>query len=88
MHNVTLISCSYFDRPFSFPSPSPSLQLVPQSSLMVIRAGMAASDGRSKVLDASADGYCRGEAVRALWLAPWSAKQREVSGALPGRGGV
>lgn len=29
---------------------------------------MAAADGRSKVLDAAADGYSRGEACRALWL--------------------
>lgn len=30
---------------------------------------MAAADGRCKVMDASADGYVRGEAVGALWLA-------------------
>lgn len=44
------------------------LCLVPQSTLMVQRAGMIAPDGRCKVLDASADGYVRGEACRALWL--------------------
>ena len=32
---------------------------------------MSASDGRCKVMDASADGYGRGEACRALWLEPW-----------------
>lgn len=44
------------------------LSLVPQSTLMVQRAGMLAPDGRCKVLDAAADGYVRGEACRAMWL--------------------
>jgi 3-oxoacyl-(acyl-carrier-protein) synthase/acyl carrier protein len=44
------------------------LCLVPQSTLMVQRAGMLAADGRCKVLDASADGYVRGEACRAMYL--------------------
>ncbi len=44
------------------------LNLVPQSTLMVARAGLLAADGRSKVMDAAADGYGRGEACRALWL--------------------
>lgn len=44
------------------------LSLVPQSTLMVQRAGMLAPDGRCKVLDADADGYVRGEACRAMWL--------------------
>jgi acyl transferase domain-containing protein/NADPH:quinone reductase-like Zn-dependent oxidoreductase/acyl carrier protein len=44
------------------------LSLVPQSTLMVQRAGMAAPDGRCKVFDAEADGYVRGEACRALYL--------------------
>lgn len=44
------------------------LSLVPQSTLMVQRAGMLAADGRCKVLDADADGYIRGEACRAMWL--------------------
>jgi 3-oxoacyl-(acyl-carrier-protein) synthase len=44
------------------------LNLVPQSTLMVQRAGMLAADGRCKVLDADADGYVRGEACRAMWL--------------------
>jgi 3-oxoacyl-(acyl-carrier-protein) synthase len=44
------------------------LSLVPQSTLMVQRAGMLAADGRCKVLDADADGYVRGEACRAMWL--------------------
>lgn len=35
---------------------------------MVSRTGMLAPDGRCKVLDATADGYVRGEACRALWL--------------------
>lgn len=44
------------------------LSLVPQSTLMVQRAGMLAADGRCKVLDAAADGYVRGEVCRAMWL--------------------
>lgn len=44
------------------------LNLLPQSTLMVARAGLLAADGRSKVMDAAADGYGRGEACRALWL--------------------
>lgn len=44
------------------------LSLVPQSTLMVQRAGMLAPDGRCKVLDADADGYVRGEACRAMWI--------------------
>eukprot|EP00775_Hariotina_reticulata_P007135 gene7135-7350_t len=44
------------------------LCLVPQSTLMVQRAGMLADDGRCKVLDASSDGYVRGEACRAMFV--------------------
>ncbi len=36
------------------------LCLVPESTLMVHKAGMLAADGRCKVLDASADGYVLG----------------------------
>ena len=62
------------------------LQLVPQSALMVVRAGMAAADGRCKVIDASADGYVRGEACRALWLGPWRLGAGSAS-SLPGAPG-
>lgn len=56
------------------------LSLVPQSTLMVQRAGMLAADGRAKVLDAEADGYVRGEACRAMWL--------EAAGAAAAASGV
>ena len=58
------------------------LCLVPQSTLMVQRAGMLAADGRCKVLDADADGYVRGEACRAMYLAA------SVAGSEQGEGGV
>jgi 3-oxoacyl-(acyl-carrier-protein) synthase len=60
------------------------LSLVPQSTLMVQRAGMLAADGRAKVLDAEADGYVRGEACRAMWLeAAASGAQAEAATAEP-----
>lgn len=46
------------------------LCLVPQSTLMLQRAGMLSPEGRSKTLDASADGYVRGETCRAVYLRP------------------
>jgi acyl transferase domain-containing protein len=46
------------------------LCLVPESTLMLTRATMLSPEGRSKTLDASADGYARGEACRVLFLAP------------------
>ena len=44
------------------------LCLVPESTLMLTRAQMISPEGRSKTLDASADGYARGEAARTLIL--------------------
>lgn len=46
------------------------LCLVPESTLMLSRAQMISPEGRSKTLDASADGYARGEACRTLVLMP------------------
>lgn len=63
------------------------LQLVPQSALMVVRAGMAAADGRCKVMDATADGYVRGEACRALWLGPYRRGGAAPASPLPEAGG-
>lgn len=44
------------------------LCLVPESTLMLSRAQMLSAEGRSKTLDASADGYVRGEACRGIFL--------------------
>lgn len=44
------------------------LCLVPESTMMCQLGGMLSLEGRSKVLDASADGYVRGEACRAISL--------------------
>ncbi|EEH59312.1 uncharacterized protein MICPUCDRAFT_6771, partial [Micromonas pusilla CCMP1545] len=41
---------------------------VPETTVMFIRAGMIAPDGRCKTLDVSANGYSRGEGVGALGL--------------------
>jgi 3-oxoacyl-(acyl-carrier-protein) synthase len=60
------------------------LSLVPQSTLMVQRAGMLAADGRCKVLDADADGYVRGEACRAMWLEAASAAPAAEDGQVAG----
>jgi len=46
------------------------LCLVPESTLMLSRAQMISPEGRSKTLDASADGYARGEACRTMVLMP------------------
>ena len=46
------------------------LCLVPQSTLMLQRATMLSPEGRSKTLDASADGYVRGETCKAVLLRP------------------
>ena len=48
------------------------LCLVPESTLMLTRAQMISPEGRSKTLDASADGYARGEACRTVVLRPGS----------------
>jgi 3-oxoacyl-(acyl-carrier-protein) synthase/acyl carrier protein len=48
------------------------LCLVPESTMMLVRATMISPEGRSKTLDASADGYVRGEACRALLIKPMS----------------
>lgn len=50
------------------------LCLVPESTLMLTRATMLSPEGRSKTLDASADGYVRGEACRVLCLRPGGAE--------------
>jgi 3-oxoacyl-(acyl-carrier-protein) synthase len=60
------------------------LSLVPQSTLMVQRAGMLAPDGRCKVLDADADGYVRGEACRAMWIEAAAAGEGSMAAAAPG----
>ena len=44
------------------------LILTPETSAMFNRAGMLTADGRCKTLDASADGYVRGEAAVAMVL--------------------
>lgn len=49
------------------------LCLVPESTLMLTRATMLSPEGRSKTLDASADGYARGETCRVLCLRPHGA---------------
>ena len=46
------------------------LCLVPESTMMLFKATMLSPEGRSKTLDASADGYVRGEACRSLLLRP------------------
>jgi len=46
------------------------LCLVPESTVMLVRAAMISPEGRSKTLDASADGYARGETCRAIYIAP------------------
>jgi acyl carrier protein len=45
-----------------------NLTLVPDTTVMFARAGMLAADGRCKTLDASADGYVRGEGCEVLLL--------------------
>lgn len=44
------------------------LCLVPESTLMLFQAQMLSPEGRSKTLDATADGYVRGEACRTIVL--------------------
>ena len=44
------------------------LILTPYTSALFNRAGMLASDGRCKTLDAAANGYVRGEACSALHM--------------------
>lgn len=57
------------------------LCLVPESMLMLTRAAMLSPEGRSKTLDASADGYVRGETCRALYLRPAGASEAGAAGA-------
>lgn len=45
-----------------------NLLQVPETTMMFQRAGMIAADGRCKTLDASGDGYTRGEACASLVL--------------------
>ena len=54
------------------------LCLVPESTLMLTRATMLSPEGRSKTLDASADGYVRGETCRALYLCPAAAGAQQA----------
>lgn len=54
------------------------LCLVPESTLMLTRATMLSPKGRSKTLDASADGYVRGETCRALYLRPAQRAQQAL----------
>lgn len=56
------------------------LCLVPESTLMLTRATMLSPEGRSKTLDASADGYVRGETCRTLYLRPAGASQAGAAG--------
>ena len=62
--------------------------LDPASTASFARAGMNAKDGRCKTLDASADGYVRGEAVAVLFVQaaeePASAQRRASSTLLLG----
>ena len=45
-----------------------NLTLAPDTGQVLKQAGMLALDGRCKTLDASADGYVRGEACGALCI--------------------
>ncbi len=59
--------------------------LSPDPTAMFQKAGMLAADGRCKTLDATADGYVRGEAVAALVMAVLGTErdgQREQGGAV------
>ena len=58
------------------------LCLVPESTLMLTRATMLSPEGRSKTLDASADGYVRGETCRALFLSPTANAAQQAQQAL------
>lgn len=58
------------------------LCLVPESTLMLTRATMLSPEGRSKTLDASADGYVRGETCRALYLRPTANAAQQAQQAL------
>ena len=58
------------------------LCLVAESTLMLTRASMLSPEGRSKTLDASADGYVRGETCRVLYLRPAGAEGPPALGLL------
>ena len=58
------------------------LCLVPESTLMLTRATMLSPEGRSKTLDASADGYVRGETCRAIYLRPAAGGAQQAQPAL------
>ncbi|CAL1537406.1 unnamed protein product [Lymnaea stagnalis] len=45
-----------------------NLCLKPNTSLQFVRMGMTSPDGACKTFDASGDGYCRSEAVMAIYL--------------------
>ncbi|XP_055874982.1 fatty acid synthase-like [Biomphalaria glabrata] len=45
-----------------------NLCLKPTTSLQFVRMGMTAPDGTCKTFDASGDGYCRSEAIMAIYL--------------------
>ena len=57
-----------------------NLTLLSETPAMFQKAGMLSPEGRSKTLDAAADGYVRAEACGVTALAAWNASARD-----PGR---
>ena len=58
-----------------------NLLLAPETTSIAQKAGMLSSDGRCKTLDASADGYGRGEACGLLLLAPTPGERVPIANA-------
>ena len=56
-----------------------NLTLMPETPAMFQRAGMMSPEGRCKTLDASADGYVRGEAVTTALLQGLSSEEGSTS---------
>jgi len=54
-----------------------NLLLTPDTSLMLMNAGLLAPDGRCKVFDAGANGYVRGEGCGVVVLKPLGAARRD-----------
>jgi acyl transferase domain-containing protein/NADPH-dependent curcumin reductase CurA/acyl carrier protein/short-subunit dehydrogenase len=54
-----------------------NLLLTPDTSLMLMNAGLLAPDGRCKVFDAGANGYVRGEGCGVIVLKPLGAARRD-----------
>ncbi len=54
-----------------------NLVLTPDTSLMLMNAGLLAPDGQCKVFDASANGYVRGEGCGIVVLKPLGAARRD-----------